>query len=400
MVIVATEMTKTLENLVQAELPEAKKWFEHLHAHPELSFKEFETTKYIKDILESLGNIEILQPCETGLIGVLKGAQDGPSIGLRADIDALNLNEETDVPYKSQNKDVMHACGHDMHTANLLAAAKILSGLQDQIKGSVYFIFQAAEEEHPGGALAIIDSGVLDGLKYIFGQHIIPAFPTGHIAFKTGTMLGASDRFALTIKGKGGHAAMPNLAVDPVIIAAEIIMALQTIVSRKTNQLSNPIISVTMLNTPPGADNIIPDTIQMTASVRNLDSEVREETVKWLEKLTKGIAEAHGATCDFNYKYGYDPLVNDAAPNEIAIQAAHEFLDPNKIIIMKDPILAGEDFGYFGRVSEISFFAIGCGDAAKGTNVSPHSPKYKADIDAMYYGIMMHLQVISDLLIK
>jgi len=395
-----TEQITALENAVKTSLPEVTGWFEHLHAHPELSFKEFETTEYLRATLANLPGIEIRQPCETGLIGVLRGAHEGPIIALRADIDALNLQELADVPYRSQNKDVMHACGHDMHTACLLGAAKILSGLQGQLHGTVYFMFQAAEEQHPGGALDIIKSGALDGVKYTFGQHLIPSIPTGVVAFKYDTILGASDRFELKIQGKGGHAAFPNLAVDPVVIAAEIIMALQTVVSRKTNQQYNPVISVTMVNTPPGADNVIPDSIRLTASVRNLDAEVREEAVRWMRQLTEGIAAAHGATAEFNYKYGYDPLINDEAPTEIAIAAAKEFLSPPQVVILKDPIPAGEDFGYYGQISEICFYAIGTGDPEKGTNVSPHSPRYKADLASMYYGIMMYVNIINKLLIE
>jgi len=393
-------MSKIFEEAVKNNMEETISWFKHLHENPELSFKEYETTKFIIENLKKLSNIEVLTPTETGCIAVLKGKEAGPVIGIRADIDALPVMEETEVDYKSKTDNVMHACGHDVHTSTLLAAATVLNDYADKMKGTIKFIFQPAEELPPGGAIGLVESGALDDCDYIFGAHLMPNIPTGKVAFKSGAIFGASDKFFLTIQGKGGHAAVPNLTVDPVVVAAEIILALQTIVSRKTHPFYNPVISTTVVHTPIGAENVIPDTIELRASIRNNDVQVREETAKWVKQIVDGICMAHGATPDLDYRFGYAPVINDDEAYQLSLAAAKTFMPSDDIMILEDPIQAGEDFGAYSKVAKTSYFLYGGANPDKATNVSPHNPKYKADTDAMYYAIMMFCSLAEDILMK
>jgi len=377
---------------------QTSKWFRHLHQNPELSFKEFETTKFIVNELEKLENIEVIRPTETGCIGILNGKEEGPVIALRADIDALAILEETQVDYKSLNDGVMHACGHDVHTSVLLSVASILNDYTDKIKGTIKFIFQPAEELHPGGAIGLVNSGALDDVNSFYGAHLMPMFPTGTIGLKSGFMMVASDGFEITIQGKGGHAAMPSATIDPVIIQAEMILAFQTIVSRKTNSFYSPIISTTVVKTAAGSDNVIPDTVELRGSVRNLDETVRQETAKWIEQVAKGICQTHGATCEFKYRFGYDPVINDKEPFEISLKAARKFLPDEAVILMKDPLPGSEDFGAYSKIAPATYFLYGGANEEKGTTYLPHHPKYKADEDAFYYGAMMFLSIVEETL--
>ncbi|MCL1948637.1 MAG: amidohydrolase [Turicibacter sp.] len=387
-------------NDVKNNLEQAYGWFRHLHQNPELSFQEHETTKFIIDKLKKLENIEILTPTETGCIGVLKGKLDGPVIGLRADIDALPIFEETDIDYKSLNNGVMHACGHDAHTSVLLTVATVLNGYADQLQGTVKFIFQPAEELPPGGAIDLVKSGALDDVQYFFGAHLMPNMPTGTVALKPGLMFYSSDKFEITIQGKGGHAAIPNLAVDPVIIQAEMILAFQTIVSRKTNPIYSPTISTTVVKTAEGPANVIPDTVRLAGSVRNLNAEVRQETAEWIKKVANGVCDLHGATCKVRYTFGYDTVINDDIPYGMSLKAAQNILNEKAIIVMKDPIPASEDFGSYRKIAPSTYFLYGGANEEKQTNITPHHPKYKADEESFYYGAMMFLSIVEETLMK
>ena len=389
-----------LEQLAKNMMPETIEWYEHLHTIPELGFEEFETTKYIIEQLSKLENIEILTPHATGCVAVLKGRQDGPTIGIRADIDALPLVEEADVPYKSKNEGKMHACGHDGHTVMLLAAAKILNNEVNDIKGTIKFIFQPAEELFPGGAVGLVESGVLDDVDYFFGTHLMPTYPTGKVMMKSGTIFASCDSFDITIQGKGGHAAVPNMAVDPVVTAAELIMAYQTIVARKTHPFYRPIVSTTVWHTPIGAENVIPDTCQIGASIRNVDEDVRAETRKWIEQITNDVCAAHGASATIDYEWGYAPVINDQEAFLFTKIAASAAIKDEDIIILKDSIQASEDFGAYRKIAPINYFLVGSGNADKEADIYPHHPKYKVDTDAFYTGILMHISIANTMLIQ
>jgi len=389
-----------IKSLVDKQLEQASVWFKHLHQNPELSFEEFETTKYIIEQLKNLSNITIETPTPTGCIAVLKGKNVGPTIGLRADIDALAVTEETDIDFKSTKPGVMHACGHDGHTSMLLAAATILNDYVDQIHGTIKFIFQPAEEMHPGGAIKFVETGALDDVDYFFATHIMPSIPTGKVALRPGVIFASSDIFDITIQGKGGHAAMPQTTVDPVIIMAEMVLAFQSVVSRKTNPLRRPILSTTVVQTPVGAENVIPDTIKIKGSVRNFDSDVRYETADWIKQLASDIPKAHNATADIDYEFGYAQVYNDDVPYEMTLAAAEQCFDKEDILILKDPIFASEDFGSYQKVAPGNYFLIGGGDESKQTNMSPHHPKYKCDEEAFRTGITMFLAIVDELLME
>lgn len=392
-------MDNFFDELVKKHLDETIKWRRHLHQYPELSFKEYETTKYIISILENLENIEINKVSDTGVIGILKGKRPGKIVGLRADIDALKIQEENDFDFKSKNEGIMHACGHDTHTAILLATATILNDLVDMISGEVRFIFQPAEEVSPGGAIQLVNSGALDDVDYFFAQHIMPDYPTGSVAIKSGAMFAAGDSFDITFYGKGGHAAAPHLSVDPIMIAVEVIQAFQTIVSRKAHPLHSPTISTTIVNTKAGqAKNIIPDSINIKGSIRNYDEKVRVETEQWIKQIANGIASTHGGRTDIIYQMGYDPVINDEECFEISKKAAHSFLETKDILILKDPQQASEDFSEYNKIAPGNYIIIGTRNEDKQTNVNLHNSKYKIDEDSLYYGIMMHLNTIKEIL--
>lgn len=390
-------MREEFEKVIKDNFDDFVNWRRHIHANPELSFQEFETTKFIEDILNELKNIEVVYRGETGLVASLKGNNSGKKVALRADIDALPINEQTAVECKSTNEGIMHACGHDVHSAMLLASAKILDQYVDQLNGEVLFIFQPAEEVPPGGAKDIIASGVLDGSDYVFGLHVMPGYETGTIGLRKGPMMASSDRFDLNVIGKGGHAAMPDLAIDPVVISSLIINAFQTIVSRLSNPFHAPILSTTLVNTT-GASNIIPDKVNIQGSVRCYNKEVRANTEKFIHDIANGIASTFGAHIEFDYDYGYPMLSNSTKAYDVAYAAAKNFLNEEKIIILEDPAQGSEDFAYYSEKFEANFAVLGIKNVSKETNISMHNPKFKMDEDAMYYGIMLHLQTIKELL--
>jgi amidohydrolase len=393
-------MSNIYENEVRSIIDETIAIRHYLHQNPELSFQEYKTTEYIINHLSKLENIEIKKVADTGVLGILKGAQPGKVIGLRADIDALAVKEENDVDYKSVNQNIMHACGHDAHTAMLLAAAKVLNDKVDQIKGEVIFIFQAAEEIAPGGAKAIIESGALDNMDYIFGQHVMPILETGKIGVMRGPFLTANDMMNITIQGRGGHAAMPNFAIDPVVIAAETILALQTIVSRKTPPGKQPVISTTIVKTPDNADNVIPDTINLRGSIRNYWPEVRLETKELVTNIAKGIAEAHGASAIVDYTMGHDSVINDDDCYDISKKASESFMPEGGLVELTEKLAASEDFSAYRKICPGNYSILGIANPEKHTDVSNHNPKFNVDDDALYYGIMQYVNTIDQLLIK
>lgn len=392
-------MDNFFDEKVKAEFHNTINHYQHLHQYPEVSFKEYQTTEYIISILEKLANIEINKVSDTGVIGILKGSNPGQVVGLRADIDALKIQEESDVSFKSKNDGIMHACGHDAHTAMLLSSASILNDLVEKISGEVRFIFQPAEESSPGGAIQLINTGVLDDVDYFFAQHIMPDFPTGTIALKNGTILASGDSFDITFYGKTAHAAAPHLSVDPVLIAAEVIQAFQTIVSSKIHPMHRATISTTIVNTKPGqVKNIIPESINIKGSIRNYDAKVRVETEQWIKKLAHGIANTHGGRAEIIYHTGYDMVVNDEACFMISKKAAQSFLETKDIIILDDPIQASEDFFQYTKIALSNYLIIGTANDKKQTNVNLHNSKFKIDEDSLYYGIMMHLNTIKEIL--
>jgi amidohydrolase len=371
-------------------------WRRHLHRNPELSFHEEGTSRFVYDALESFGGLELSRPTPTSVIARLVGEQPGRTIALRADMDALPITEENDFEFVSKNEGVMHACGHDGHTAMLLGTAKILSGMKEKIRGEVRFIFQHAEELYPGGAEEMVQAGVLDGVDAILGLHLWSQFEVGKIGVVYGPMLAAPDTFKIVVKGKGGHAAMPHHAVDSIAVGAQVVTNLQHLVSRNTDPLDNVVVSVTRF-TGGTTHNIIPGSVEMEGTVRTLDEEVRKGVPETMERIVKGITSAHDASYEFEYQRGYRPVVNDEEVTRAIEETVRELFGETSLEMMR-PLMAGEDFSAYQQAVPGSFFYVGAGNEEKGITYPHHHPRFNIDEDALEDGIKMFVHATFRLL--
>jgi amidohydrolase len=355
----------------------------HLHSHPELSFHEVETSAFVAGKLDELG-IEYIKMADTGLVGLIKG--DKPStnvVALRADMDALPITEANDVPYKSQNTGIMHACGHDVHTSSLLGVAKILTSLKSEFAGTVKLIFQPAEEKLPGGASIMIKEGVLENPKpqAVIGQHVMPLIDAGKVGFRSGQYMASTDELYVTVTGKGGHAAQPQQNVDPVIITAHILTALQQIVSRFSDPKTSCVLSFGKV-TANGATNVIPNEVKLEGTFRALDETWRAEAHEKMTKMAKGIAESMGATCDFNIVKGYPFLTNEPKLTAAARGFAEDYLGKENVLDL-DIWMAGEDFAYYTQVADACFYRLGTRNESRGITSSVHTPTFDIEETAL-----------------
>lgn len=356
---------------------------QHIHANPELSYHEFETSKFVKDKLSAWG-IEFTDCANTGVVGLIKGNLPSDKvIALRADMDALPILEANDKPYASKNPGVMHACGHDVHTSSLLGSAYILNQLKAEFGGTIKLIFQPAEELLPGGASIMIKEGVLENPKpnYIVGQHVMPLIESGKVGFRSGIYMASTDELYVTVTGKGGHGAQPHQNIDPVLIASHIIIALQQIVSRNADPRLPSVLSFGKV-TANGATNIIPNEVKIEGTFRTLDEDWRAEAHKRMKKMAEGIAEAMGGSCDFDIRKGYPFLINEEKLTANARSFAEEFLGKENVIDL-DIWMAAEDFSFYSQVTDACFYRLGTGNAAKDTQYSVHTPKFDIDEDAL-----------------
>ncbi|GGA33660.1 M20 metallopeptidase family protein [Psychrobacillus lasiicapitis] len=365
-------------------------WRRHLHQHPELSFQEHTTSQYVYDVLESFGGFELSRPTKTSVVARLKGSNPGKVIALRADMDALPIKEETDLPFASTNDGVMHACGHDGHTAMLLGAAKVLKDNQEDLSGEVVFIFQHAEELPPGGAQEMVAAGVLDGVDQVVGVHLFSTVPTGTINIRYGAVTAASDVFEMTVQGKGGHASTPELTVDPLATGAQIVTGLNHIISRSVAPLESGVVSVTKFKAGGEALNVIPDTVEIGGSVRTLSAEVRQLIKNRIIEVAKGIAKANGADVEVSYTYGYGSVMNDKEVTDRVVGVLEEHFPENKLEWV-DPILGGEDFSAFSDEKPACFVFIGAGNVEKGITHPHHHPKFDIDESALKDGLKFHV---------
>ncbi|MGX7024831.1 amidohydrolase [Vagococcus hydrophili] len=385
-------------NNLQDLMPEKEMitWRRHLHENPELSFHEVETAKYIKQVLADFPNLEVTTLTENSVIATLTGNKPGKTIALRADIDALPIIEESDVAFPSKNPGVMHACGHDTHTAMLLGAVKVLTGMQDKIAGVVKFIFQPAEEEPPGGAKLLVEAGVMDDVDMVFGLHIAPNIPVGMIGTRTGALTAASDVFTLKIQGKGSHGSTPELSVDSILVGVEIINNLNHIVSRNISPFSNAVISIGEFNAGK-TQNVIPDTARIQGTVRTNDKEVRLFIKKRIEETIAGICSVYGATYELDYLFGYSQVVNDEAATNIVDTVAKKVVGQEKIFGAPQ-MMGGEDFSAYTDVKQGSFFILGGGTEKEGCGYMNHHPKFKIMEECFKVGAAMHTQIVLDVL--
>lgn len=352
----------------------------HLHANPELSFKEYNTCKYVAQKLRSF-NIDVQENvAETGVVGIIKGKNpEKKTIALRADMDALPITEANEVPYKSKNEGVMHACGHDVHTSSLLGTARILSELRDGFEGTVKLIFQPGEELIPGGASLMIKAGVLQNPvpANILGQHVMPSIPAGKVGFREGMYMASADEIYVTVKGKGGHAAMPEKNIDPVLIAAHILVALQQIISRNCDPKIPSVLSFGKVIAN-GATNVIPNEVKMEGTFRTLNEVWRKEAHLKMKKMAEAIAEGMGGSCEFKILNGYPFLKNDPKLTSRMKEAAEKFLGKENVLDL-DLWMAAEDFAYYTQQIDACFYRLGVRNEAKGITSGVHTPTFDID---------------------
>ena len=362
-------------------------WRRHLHMHPELSFKEFETTEYLVQQIAKYPDVEVIRPAKTGLVAVLKGGKPGKTIGLRADIDALPITEEVDLEFKSKNPGVMHACGHDCHTAMLLGALDVLYGQKDQLCGTVKFIFQHAEEHPPGGAIDLVKSGLLDDVEAFYGTHVFVDAPVGVVRTAAGPVSANADIFSIAIQGKGVHAALPEKGVDTLLVGTEIVQALHYIVSRNVSSFESAVVTVGAFNAG-NAHNIIPDTAKILGTVRTTTPEVRETIAKRIHDVANSICAAYGASCEVNYTYGYDAVVNDEGLCDYFARITAKVL-PDVTIDKMKPIMGGEDFSAYGKIAPALFASVGAGPK-DGEYFNAHHPKFFVDEGVLPIGTTLY----------
>lgn len=359
-----------------------------IHENPELSFEEFETTKMIKEYLDALGIENHPNGEKTGVIGILKGKKDGPVLALRADIDGLKLTEKTGLPFASKKKGVCHACGHDIHTAVLLGTANILKSYEEELCGTVKFIFQPAEETLDGSR-SMIENGALENpaVDYILACHTWPEMPAGSIGVRYGAMLGAADSFRITVAGKGGHAAHPHKGIDPVVVAAYIITELQTIVSRRTAPVDPVVITVGHL-TAGTVNNVIPNEAFLEGTVRTQDPETRKQVAEYVEQLAVGTARAMGADAKVEYHFGVGPTISDSRLVDEIRTAVTEVLGKEHLLEVPCASMGAEDFAFYLEKIPGAFFRLGTSGETEESKWALHNPSTLFHEEAIPTGVM------------
>lgn len=371
-------------------------WRRQMHAHPELSFKEVNTSQWVEDLLQGMG-IETSRPTPTSVLGVLKGTGQGPAknIGLRADMDALPVQEETGEEFSSTVDGVMHACGHDTHTAMQLGAAKVLSENTDLFGGTVTFVFQHAEELNPGGAQEMVRAGAMEGLDGIFALHVMNA-PVGTVQVRPGPATSLAGGGWITIKGHGSHGSMPQNSIDPVLVAAQVVVGLNTIVSRSVDPSHFMVINPGMIQAGQ-APNVIPDSATIGVSVRTRTAEDTDLAFRRIEELTNGICAAYGASVEYEWVDAYDIVYNDAALAAQALESAKKVAGDDNA--WEGEISSGsEDFSAFANEVPGCFIILGGGDAEQGFPFQNHHPKFNVREDCLAIGTALEVQLILDLL--
>ncbi|AIM35397.1 N-acyl-L-amino acid amidohydrolase [Sphingobacterium sp. ML3W] len=373
--------------LAQQFFQETVQMRRHLHQHPELSFEEYHTSAYVKSVLNDMG-ISYQEMADTGIVAYIKGDLTSDEvIALRADMDALPIQEVAGRSYGSQNAGVMHACGHDVHTSSLLGVAKILHALKAEYGGVVKLIFQPGEERLPGGASIMIKEGVLQNPapSAIIGQHVMPFIEAGKVGFRAGKYMASCDELFMTVKGKGGHGAHPHQNIDPIVITAHIITALQQITSRFADPRIPTVLSFGKISAN-GATNVIPDEVYLEGTFRTFDEEWRAEAHEKMIKMATGMAESMGATCDFDVRKGYPFLINNPELTMAARGFAEEYLGKEHVLDL-ELWPAAEDFSYYSQEIDACFYRLGTGNKSKGIQSAVHTATFDVDEDALLVSI-------------
>ena len=382
----------------QKNLTELIRIRRHFHENPELGFEEVQTSAHIADILEGLGLEVRRNVAKTGVVALLKGAKPGKTVAIRADIDALPVQESNDVPYKSKTPGKMHACGHDVHITAAIGAAMLLAEHRQSIAGNVKFIFQPAEET-PGGAQPMIDAGVLENPKVdaIIGGHVWGSLDSGVIEVLPGPIMASADILRLTIHGKGGHAAHPHDTIDPVVIGSEIVGALQKIVSRQTDPTEAVVISICLFRAG-DTFNVIPNSAYLEGTVRTLNNDLRQKIPQKIEAILRGITEAYGATYDLDYTFSYPATINDPAVTESVRQSASKIIGAENVRTAARASMGAEDFAYYLLAVPGTYIRVGVRNAAKGITHDIHHPQFDIDEDILATMPAIYAQAALDLL--
>lgn len=380
-------MLEKIKALAKQYAPQFIEIRHHLHAHPELSYQEFETSKFIQNKLKEW-KIPFEIKATTGVVGLIEGKNPAKRIvALRADMDALPIREENEVSYKSKYEGVMHACGHDVHTTCLLGAARILEELKDEWEGTVKLIFQPGEEKNPGGASLMIKEGVLENPKpqAIFALHVNPQLETGRLSFRPGIAMAAADELYITIRGKGGHAATPHLATDSILIASQLIIALQQVISRRRNPLQPSVLTITSIQGG-NTTNVIPPEVKLMGTFRSFDETWRNEAHELIKKISSELVHAMGAEVDIHIDKGYPPVVNDEKLYTAARKKAEEYVGTAQVE-ETEIRMGAEDFGYYSQLIPGCFFRLGTGNKSKGITSGVHTPTFDIDENAIETGM-------------
>ncbi|MHA4845540.1 M20 metallopeptidase family protein [Flavitalea antarctica] len=381
-----SQKIRQLSSLYSKEFIEVR---HHLHAHPELSYKEFETSKFVQQKLKSFG-IDSTVMAETGVVGIIEGRNPSSKIvALRADMDALPIQEENEVSYKSLKPGIMHACGHDVHTSCLLGAARILNELRNEWDGTIKLIFQPGEEKNPGGASIMIREGVLQNPEpeAIFGLHVHPGLPVGKFSFRGGQVMASADEIYITIRGKGGHAAAPHLTTDTILIASQLIVNLQQVISRNRDPFQPSVLSITSFQGG-YTTNVIPSEVKLMGTFRALNEEWRFKAHDIIRKISTELVQSMGAEIDLHIDVGYPTVYNNELLNEKARTLAEEYIGAENVETT-EMRMGAEDFGYYSQLIPGCFYRLGVGNVAKGISSGVHTPTFNIDESAIENGIGM-----------
>lgn len=392
-------LLEKIKSLSVQHTAEVVAWRRHLHANPELSYREFETVKYVTSQLAGMG-LQVTPMATTGLVVNIEGKNpSSKTVALRADMDALPITEANEVSYKSKNPGVMHACGHDVHTSSLLGTAKILAALKSEFEGTVRLLFQPGEEKNPGGASYMIRDGALQNPTptSIIGQHVFPLLPVGKIGFREGMYMASCDEIYLKVIGKGGHGAAPELTVDPIVIASNIIISLQQVISRNASPKQPTVLTFGKIEGGT-TTNVIPNEVNIAGTFRAMNEEWREDALKRIKKMAESLAEGMGGRCEVEISRGYPFLKNDPQVTQRIRQAAVDYVGTENVVDI-DITLGAEDFAYYSQIVPASFYRLGTRNEKKGITSYVHTPTFDIDEDALKIssGLMawMALQELS-----
>lgn len=389
-------MQKEIEKQINLIESQVIQWRRYLHKYPEISNEEIQTSQFIYETLQNVEGLEVIRPTETSVLGIIKGNRPGKILAIRADIDALHLHEEGEIDYHSVRDSAMHACGHDGHTAMLLGAASILARNREYINGTVKLVFQHAEEKYPGGAAEIIHTGVLDDVHMIIGAHLWTPIQSGKVGICPGPTMGGNNKFWITIKGRGGHAALPHQTIDPIVIGSMIVDHMQHIVSRQVNPFDQLVVSVTQFSAGTQI-NIIPDSAKISGTFRYLNPALSQEIAAKIEKIVNGVASTYDASYEIKFQFGYKPVVNDPELTSKVAQSIKLALGKDHLKYIQ-PIMASDDFSVYKNVGPICYFFIGAGNKNKGTTFPHHHPKFNIDESVLISGVKIFTQATFDLL--